>query len=155
MTQDKKKGKRHMKAIKRTAALLGTMFLLTGCGNGINYDLPDDPVKFETQSYVSPKDKDDGYQIIEYSGRRFIPYGTIHRSLKGGDVGDCLGYIVQDGVEDKNARIYQLTETDNYLTEIFINGEMQQPIFYRAEDTIGKNIDTPDYILSLDYDLWR
>ena len=102
-----------MKAIKRIAALLGTMFLLTGCGKGINYDLPDDPIKFYTQSYISPKDKDDGYQIIEYSGRRFIPYGTIRRSLKGEDVGDCLGYIVQDGVEDKN-RDRQLSYGDIY-----------------------------------------
>ena len=144
-----------MRLIKNTAALLGAMLILTGCGNGINYDLPDDPIKFETQRYVSPKDNDDGYQIIEYGGRLYIPYGTISRSLKVEDVGECLGYIVQDGVEDKNARIYKLAETGDYIVDIYINGEMDQPVFYRAENTIGKNIDTPSYIDSLNYDIWR
>ena len=150
-----KKGNLNMRLIKNTAALLGAMLILTGCGNGINYDLPDDPIKFETQRYVSPKDNDDGYQIIEYGGRLYIPYGTISRSLKVEDVGECLGYIVQDGVEDKNARIYKLAETGDYIVEIYINGEMDQPVFYRAEDTIGKDLHDPDYIESLDYDIWR
>ena len=63
--------------------------------------------------------------------------------------------IVQDGAGDKGARIYLLTATDDYLAEIFINGGMQQPVFFRAEDTIGKDTDTSSYIHSLDYKIWR
>ena len=148
----------YMKLSKPGVLLIPAMLMMCGCqrgSNGINYDLPNDPQAFIMENYVNPSDKDDGYMSIVYNGRRFIPYGTISRTLKGDDVGDCLGYIVQDGVEDKGARIYQLMATDDYLAEIFINAGMQQPIFFRAEDTIGKNTETPSYIESLDYGIWR
>lgn len=147
-----------MKLSKAAVLLIPAVFMVCGCQRGsygINYDLPDDPQAFVMESYVNPSDKDDGYETLVYNGRRFIPYGTISRSLKGEDVGVCLGYIVQDGAGDKGARIYLLTATDDYLAEIFINGGMQQPVFFRAEDTIGKDTDTPSYIHSLDYKIWR
>ncbi len=144
-----------MRTMSKAAALLGTLFILTGCGKGINCDLPPEPIKFNTKTYVSPTDKDDTYLEIEYDGRKFLPYGTVERSLKGEDVGKCLGYVVQDCTEDKNTRICLLTATEDYLAEIFIDAGMQQPVFFRAEDTIGKTADTPSYIKSLDYDIWR
>ena len=144
-----------MKRLLLVAVIGLTVFMAWGCGNGINYELPDEPIKFSTQTFVSPVDKNDTYSAIKYNDRLYIPYGTLDKTLKGDDVGECLGYIVQDGVEDKGARIYLLTATDDYLAEIFINAGMQQPIFFRAEDTIGKNIDTPSYIDSLNYDIWR
>ena len=144
-----------MKRLLLGAVIGLAVFMMCGCGNGINYELPDEPIKFRTQTFVSPVDKNDTYSAIKYNDRLYIPYGTISRSLKVEDVGECLGYIVQDGVEDKNARIYKLAETGDYIVEIYINGEMDQPVFYRAEDTIGKNIDTPSYIDSLNYDIWR
>lgn len=144
-----------MKRLLLVAVIGLTVFMAWGCGNGINYELPDEPIKFSTQTFVSPVDKNDTYSAIKYNDRLYIPYGTLDKTLKGDDVGVCLGYIVQDGVEDKGARIYLLTATDDYLAEIFINAGMQQPIFFRAEDTIGKNIDTPSYIHSLNYGVWR
>lgn len=144
-----------MKRLLAGAVMGLTVFIMCGCGNGINYDLPDEPQAFVMEKYVNPSDKDDDYETFVYNGRRYIPYGTLGKTLKGDDVGACLGYIVQDGVEDKGARIYLLTAADDYLAEIFINAGMQQPIFFRAEDTIGKNTDTPSYIESLDYGIWR
>jgi hypothetical protein len=147
-----------MKLSKLGVLLIPATLMMCGCQRGsygINYDLPDDPKAFVMEKYINPSDKDDGYETLVYNGRRFIPYGTTGRSINGDDVGACLGYIVQDGVEDKGARIYLLTATDDYLAEIFINAGMQQPIFFRAEDTIGKNIDTPSYIHSLNYGVWR
>jgi len=131
--------------------------MMCGCGNGINYDLPDEPIKFNTQTFVSPADKDDTYSAIKYNDRLYIPYGTLGNTLKGEDVGECLGYIVQDGVADENTRVYVLTADKdlNYLALINTEGFMDQTIFYRAEDTRGKDTDTPSYIESLDYDLWR
>jgi len=35
------------------------------------------------------------------------------------------------------------------------NGWMSQPMFYRAVDTKGKDVYTPDYIDSLDYEYWK
>ncbi|WP_303787894.1 hypothetical protein [Ruminococcus flavefaciens] len=147
-----------MKLSKLGVLLISATLMMCGCQRGsygINYELPDEPIKFSTQTFVSPVDKNDTYSAIKYNDRLYIPYGTLDKTLKGDDVGACLGYIVQDGVEDKGARIYLLTATDDYLAEIFINAGMQQPIFFRAEDTIGKNIDTPSYIHSLNYGVWR
>jgi hypothetical protein len=146
-----------MKRLLLGAVVGLTVFMMCGCGNGINYDLPDEPQAFLTESYIDPSDKDDGYETIVYNGRRYIPYGTLGKTLKGDDVGECLGYIVQDGVADKNTRVYVLTADKdvNYLAEINTEGFMDQPIFLRAEDTIGKDIDTPSYIESLNYGIWR
>ena len=84
-----------MKLSKAAVLLIPAVFMVCGCQRGsygINYDLPDDPQAFVMESYVNPSDKDDGYETLVYNGRRFIPYGTISRSLKGEDVGVCLGY---------------------------------------------------------------
>lgn len=146
-----------MKRLLLVAFIGLTVFMAWGCGNGINYELPDEPIKFSTQTFVSPVDKNDTYSAIKYNDRLYIPYGTLDKTLKGDDVGACLGYIVQDGVADKNTRVYVLTADKdvNYLAEINTEGFMDQPIFFRAEDTIGKNIDTPSYIHSLNYGVWR
>lgn len=149
-----------MKLSKLGVLLISATLMMCGCQRGsygINYELPDEPIKFSTQTFVSPVDKNDTYSAIKYNDRLYIPYGTLDKTLKGDDVGECLGYIVQDGVADKNTRVYVLTADKdvNYLAEINTEGFMDQPIFFRAEDTIGKNIDTPSYIHSLNYCVWR
>ena len=150
-------GGERMKLLLHAAVPALAMLIMTGCGNNINYELPDKPEKFSTQTFISPEDKDDSYIAIEYNGRKYIPYGTLKGKLKGEDVGECLGYIVQDGTEDRNTRIYLLTADENsdYLAEINTEGFMEQPLFLRAEDTKGKNEDTPSYIKDLGYDFWR
>ena len=146
-----------MKRLLCAAVSALAIFIMYGCGSSINYELPDEPEKFNTQTFVSPTDKDDSYIVIEYNGKKYIPYGTLKGKLKGKDVGECLGYIVQDGTEDRNTRIYLLTANENsdYLAEINTEGFMEQPLFLRAEDTKGKNTDTPSYIENLGYDFWR
>lgn len=37
----------------------------------------------------------------------------------------------------------------------YVNGMMEQPDFYRAIDTVGVDVHTPNYIESLDYDIWK
>lgn len=77
--------------------------------------------------------------------------------LSGSDVGECLGYIVQNGQKDENSRFFLLNEdTDcNYLVILETEGKMTQPSFMRAIDTQTKEITTPDYIQDLEYEFWK
>ena len=136
------------------AALL---LLLPGCGKRIDMDLPANPIEFKTGTFVNPADPDDTYQSIEYNGRTYIGYGIIKGSIAGDDVGKCLGYIVQDGVVMKEVRVFLLNANPdaNYLVQIFTDGFMNQPLFFRALDTRGKAIDTPRYIEGLGYSFWE
>ncbi len=130
---------------------------LSGCGKKIDCDLPSDPVAFNMSQFVNPADKEDTYLSIEFNGRTYVPYGTVEKSINGDDVGKCLGYTVQDGQKMEDSRLFLLNDDPdtNYLVEIDIYGEMSQPIFYRAADTAGKDVFTPDFIGSLDYDYWK
>ena len=141
-------------AVSVAAALL---FVLSGCGRRIDYDLPATPIEFHTGSFVNPADPDDTYQSIEFNGRTYIGYGTLKKSIDGNDLGKCLGYVVQDGVVMKTVRIFLLNADPdaNYLVQIFTDGFMNQPFIYRALDTGGKEIDTPKYVESLDYSYWK
>ena len=144
--------------MKRLLSLLlaaALLLALAGCGTPINYELPEEPTEFRTAEFVNPDDPEDGCLAIEYNGRTYVPYGT--GSVGGKDVGPCLGYIVQDGEVRNGDRIFPLT-TDpdgNYLAELTYQGFMDQPIFYRAVDTRGRDIDTPRFIDSLDYEFWK
>ena len=136
--------------------VLGVL-LLTGCGNKIDYSLPDNPIAFETATYTNPTDSEDTYTSIEYNGRTYIGYGTLKGNLTKEDVGDCLGFIVQDNVRMEDTRIFTLT-TDagvNYLARLETEGVMNQPDFFRAIDTLGQDIATPDFIEDLGYDFWK
>ena len=136
--------------------LLAALLLLglAGCGSPVNYDLPAEPIEFRTAEFTNPDDPEDGYLAIEYKGRSYIPYGT--GSVGGKDVGPCLGYIVQEGEVRDGDRIFPLTAdpAENYLAERSVGGFMDQPIFYRATDTRGRDIDTPRFIQSLEYGFW-
>ena len=152
-----------MKPVYKLKALTITLIafililtLLTGCSR-IDYSLPEDPIEFHTGTFVDPNDPDDAYQSIEYNGRTYIPYGTLKGHITGKDVGACLGYIVQDGVKDENARIYLLAEDPdaNYLMDYYVGGIMDQPMFYRALDTTGQPIHTPSFIDDLGYEYWK
>ena len=144
--------------------LLGVLILgLTGCG--IKYpDLKDDAIAFDMGEYIDESD-DGSYGTIEYKGRVYIPYGTLKGFIKSKDIKECIGYIIQNensssivDLDDKDTRIYTLVDDpdENYLMEYYIATTlMNQPSFWRAVDTKDKNIDTPKYIDSLDYNFWK
>ena len=148
-----------MKKCFRAAVLIAAAFSLSfaGCGRRIDYELPENPIEFHTGTFVNPADLDDTYQSIEYKGRTYIGYGTLKGTIGGNDIGKCLGYIVQDGVVMKDVRVFLLNADPdaNYLVQIFTDGFMNQPVFFRALDTKGKKIGTPPYIESLDYTCWE
>ena len=146
-----------MKKSITTAFCIAVALLLTGCGRRIDYELPVNPIEFHTGTFVNPADPDDTCQSIEYNGRTYIGYGTLKGSIDGDDVGQCLGYIVQDGVVMKDVRVFLLkADIDaNYLVQLVSGGFMDQPVFFRALDTRGKTIDTPPYIERLEYPYWE
>ena len=152
-------GRLHTKKLFTPAVSIATalLLILTGCGKRIDCALPEKPIEFHTGTFVNPADSDDTYQSIDCNGRTYIGYGTIRNSINGNDVGKCLGYIVQDGVVMKDVRVFLLNADPdaNYLVQIITDGFMDQPVFYRALDTRGKKIDTPQYIESLDYSFWK
>ena len=132
------------------------ILILAGCGSRIDYSLPADPIEFNTGTFVNPADPDDDYISIEYNGRTYITYGTINGIVPKDEMGDCLGYIVQDGVKMETSRIFLLAGVPdaNYLGRFETEGVMSQPDFFRAIDTVGKDITTPAYIDDLGYDFW-
>lgn len=122
---------------------------LTGCSR-IDYSLPEHPTRFVSGTFTNPDNPEDQYASIEYQGRTYIFYdGGLKGILRGSDVKRCLGYLVrEDHPEDQNDRVYLLTEDPdaNYLMTFYVNGEMENPLFYRATDTVGQNIKTPSCI---------
>ncbi|MBO4510304.1 MAG: hypothetical protein J5718_03045, partial [Lachnospiraceae bacterium] len=132
------------------------LFVLAGCGHKIDYSLPEDPIEFNTSTFVNPANPDDTYLSIEYNGRTYIGFGTLKGIVPESEMGDCLGYIVQDGVKMDDSRIFLLTADPNanYLGRFETEGVMDQPDFFRAIDTVGKDITTPAYIDDLGYEFW-
>ena len=137
--------------------LLALLAVLAGCGGRLAPELPEQPTEFVLEDYVNPSDPEDGYVVFSYKGRSYAYYGTIKRSLRAEDLGPCLGYTVQEGekLTDMPVCLLSADPEANYLVRIPVGGFMDQPDFFRALDTAGKEIDTPDYIQSLDYDIWK
>ncbi len=142
---------------KAIALAILLILILAGCGSRIDYSLPADPIEFNTGTFVNPADPDDDYISIEYNGRTYIPYGTINGIVPKDEMGDCLGYIVQDGTKMEDSRIFLLTgDPDaNYLGRFETEEIMNQPDFFRAIDTVRQDITTPKYIEDLGYDFWK
>ncbi|MBO4392210.1 MAG: hypothetical protein J5816_02780 [Clostridia bacterium] len=142
-------------AILLTAVAL--LFALTGCFSAIDYTLPQNPTEFITETFVNPDDSEDTYASFEYNGRTYIPYGTLKNRISGNDIGQCLGYIVQDGEKLTDARVFTLKDDtgNNFLAVLTYEGFMDPPFFYRAVDTVGKDIAIPKIVDSLGYDFWK
>ena len=153
----KKKVRYCMRKAEIIACICALSLIFAGCRNGIDYSLSDNPIAFETGTYENPYDVEDTYLSIEYNGRIYIGYGTIKGTIAAEDVGNCLGFIVQDNVRYEDSRIFLLTDDpdSNYLGRFETEGVMNQPDFFRAIDTVGQDIYTPDYIEDLGYDFWK
>ncbi len=145
------------KVISIALCLYLVLLTLAGCGNRIDYSLPDNPIEFNTDTFINPADENDDYLSLEYNGRVYIPYGNLTGSIDGNDVDKCLGYYVQDGSKMEEVRIFLLANDSNadFLMRINIVGMMNQPDFFRAVDTKGEDIYIPQYIDSSDEPFWN
>ncbi len=142
--------------MKRILIAALAVLLLTGCGRQINRELPPDPIAFRLEEYSNPADPKDGYMAFRYQERRYIPFGTLKNRVTGEDVGACLGYLVQDGKPMEDVRLFPLTaDPENNFLMCMTEGFMDQPTFYRAEDTKGKLTEIPPMIEDLGYDFWK
>ena len=153
------------KRISIVSIIMIFLFLLSGCRNTILPDLPKDAIAFEIRTFEDTKHDIALFGSIEYNGRVYIPFGTINNSYRQNLVDSCIGYIIQDensssvvDPDNKDRRIYIMKEDDehNFLMEYDDTVKlMNQPDFYRAIDTDGKDIVIPDYISSFGYAFWK
>ena len=97
-------------------------------------------------------DTDSSGIMIEVNGRKYMPFGTLNGKLSNSSLQECLGYLDND----KNDRVYTLNDEPygNYLVTKNVNGIMEQPMFWRDFATYGKDIFTPEYIVSRDDVNW-
>ena len=117
----------------------------------------DNPIEFNTSTFINPSNEEDTYSAIEYNGRTYVLYWTLKWTMKNSEISECIWYIVQDWVKIEDTMVCLLDKDtqNNYLVEVDTVGFMSQPIFLRAIDTAWKDIPTPKFIDSLDYEFWQ
>lgn len=143
--------------MKRLLCLLLSAALLCAlcaCGKPLHYAITEDsvalaPDRFTT--YTNPADSGDAYQMVELDGKEYLPYGTQKGSINGDMVGECLAYQRKDD----NIRYYEVIGSDDFIAEYMVNGVMEQFYFLRDANTIGEQIDVPNFIQSQDYPIWE
>lgn len=137
-----------------TAAAVLVCLMLTGCTE--RFPLPVGSVAFEQGSYADPDEPDDGYQTITYLGRIYVPFGTLKGKMKDSEAAEVLGWVSRpDFPDDQGERVIRLKATEDLLMVYYVKGIMEQPMFYRALDTAGKDITLPKYVEPLGYGIWE
>jgi hypothetical protein len=134
--------------------LIGACVFLGGCGNAVNYDLTEDAVAISDSNdhtYFNPNDAEDRYHYVEIDGVKYIPYGTQGKRMTNREVGACIAY----SAADSNDRFYEVIGSSDFVARYDVGGVMEQFDFWRSVDTIGKEIDVPDFIDPLGYDIWN
>ncbi len=139
------------KVIRITGIILLCTFIFAGCRMK-GYDSGSWALPSNSVSYDKRDGNETDMMYITVGDRSYMPYGTAGKRINEDMIRECLGYT--DG--DRNARIYTLSNDpyDNYLMLYNVSGIMEQPDFWRASDTMGKSVFTPDFINSLGYDAW-
>jgi hypothetical protein len=134
--------------------LIGVCVILGGCGNLVNYDIADDAIAISDRNentYLNPNDSEDSYSYVEIDGVKYIPYGTQGKTITNKEVGACIAY----SETDSNDRFYEVNGNHDFIANYYVNGEMEQFDFWRSVDTIGKEIDVPDFVDDLGYEIWN
>ncbi len=133
------------------SALLIALIMTAGCVFGEKYPLPDDPVKAAEEYYTFPDGR--GAAMRTINGREYVLYGNLDGTVRAKDTGEVIGYVVREEYpDDLNLRLVKLAATDDIIMEKYVNGMMDQPVFYRALDTIGKDIPVPSFIAPYEED---
>ena len=154
--------------MKRNTAVLCVIMIcftvLSGCMKKSLPDLPSNAAAFEMGTFIDNEHDNASYGTIEYNGRIYIMYGTISNAYRQSFINSCIGYIIQDehsssaiDLNNTNRRIYILSEDPecNFLMDYDDSVKlMNQPVFFRAIDTNGKDIEIPNYIEPFGYEFW-
>ena len=155
-----------MKRIVRAAfSIFIFLFAITGCRGKNLPDLPGNAIVFDMGTFHDIEHDDALFGSIEYGGRNYIMYGTINNKYKPSSIDSCIGYIIQNehsssviDPDNTNRRIYTLSgdSEHNFLMDYDDTIKlMNQPVFFRALDTKGIEIDIPGCIDSLGYEFWE
>lgn len=150
-----------MKKIRIAVAAVMTALTLTACGNGteskFDFTMPDTPTEFVTTVIADSEDETTKYAAIEFDGKTYVSYGTLDGEIEQSDVGARLGYLVQDGQKLEEIGIFPLTADpeQNYLLSMDEKGIMESKTIFRNSETVGKDIETPSFIKSSDYNYWK
>lgn len=154
--------------MKKTVAFISAiaicLAMLNSCSKRSLPDLQNDAISFEMGTFIDNEHDADSFGSIEYNGRTYIQYGTTNNKYGNNCVEACIGYIVQDrhssavtDVNNTDRRIYTMSGDDdhNFLMDYDDSVQlMNQPTFFRAVDTNGKDIEIPDFIDPLGYEFW-
>lgn len=140
------------KTMKRLFLPIAAAVLLAGCGDDKVYDLPGNAVEFEQTA--CPAENAEGqiseYETIVFGGKNYYLYGVNNGRFSDSDVARCVGFTDRE----QERRVCTLAGTDDYIMKIYIGSFRDEPVFYRAGDTVGEEIYTPDYIRCTVYELW-
>jgi hypothetical protein len=134
--------------------VIGICVIFSGCGSFVNYDIADDAIAISDGNkniYVNQNDREDTYCTVEIDGVVYIPYGTQGKTITNKEVGSCIAY----DETDSNERYYEVNGNKDFIARYYVVGEMEQFDFWRSADTIGKEIDVPDFIDNLGYEIWN
>jgi hypothetical protein len=133
---------------------IGACVLFGGCENSVNLDIPEDAVAISDRNentHVNPNDREDSYSSVEIDGVVYIPYGTQGKTITNKEVGACIAY----SEADPNDRFYEVNGNQDFVASYYVGGVMEQFDFWRSVDTIGQEIDIPDFIDDLGYEIWN
>ena len=143
-----------MKALKITTLIICGVILLSGCnrirkpGSRFNdFELPSNPVVFSEELDENMK-----AMSVTVNGRTYTDFGDLKEDDSEYSIKECLGYL--ENYERR--RVYTLTEdpNDNYILIKNLNSLTGDTRFFRANDTLHKDIYTPEYINSLGFECW-
>lgn len=143
------------KALAAVLCLCAVFAVIFSIGCGRDYlKMPDEPIEFVPYSFLSEDTQ--GLDAMMLNERPFVVYGTLKDSLKLDEVVEkVLGYRYNENVpDDRDDLVIKLVGTDDYLMVYYKDSFMQPPVFYRAMDTEGQDIFTPDYIESYGDSIW-
>lgn len=145
--------------MKRLVVVMMIGCLAVCCGCGPRSKSTADGTAYVLEEYENPDNENDVFMSIEYNGREYIPYGTTYESVDDVDTDECIGYVENaSDASDTDDKLYTLDDTEDYLMRYYENEEAasdEKPIFYRAVDTKGKEVETPEYIFDMEYEFWK
>lgn len=143
--------------LTRTAIAVVLMLcvcLLCACAKPIEYGIMNDSIALSPErfgTYVNQNDPEDTYRSVTIKDRVYLPFGVQGKTLSGEMIGECIAF----DRSDNNIRYYRVIGSDDFIAEYLVNSVMEPFYILRAEDTIGKSIEIPDFISSQDYDIWK
>ena len=135
-----------MKKITILCVVSFIILTLAGCEDSLtSHELPEQPAVLKTVDVAGT-----GTGGLEYNGRAYLVYGSVGmKGLRKKDIKECVGYVYrEDYPDDTELHIYTLANDKNvdFLVEYYTVGVMEQPMFLRAIDTVGKDIEVYDFI---------